>query len=217
MKDIQIFDYRFNNLELLQEALTHPSISKKSYERLEFLGDSVLGLVVTEMLLKQFPNESEGDLAKRKAALVVGEILSKIAIIHNLAPIIIMSESERKLGGECNLNTLENVVESLIGAIYLDSNFITIKEIINRIWQPFIDSMHEIPQDPKSKLQEILQKNGLALPKYELIKSEGPQHMLKFTICLKAENFEPVTGEGYSKQQAEKNAAIELLKQMEKQ
>lgn len=177
MKDIQIFDYRFNNLELLQEALTHPSISKKSYERLEFLGDSVLGLVVTEMLLKQFPNESEGDLAKRKAALVVGEILSKIAIIHNLAPIIIMSESERKLGGECNLNTLENVVESLIGAIYLDSNFITIKEIINRIWQPFIDSMHEIPQDPKSKLQEILQKNGLALPKYELIKSEGPQHM----------------------------------------
>lgn len=217
MKDMQIFDYSFNNLELLQEALTHPSISKKSYERLEFLGDSVLGLVVTEMLLKQFPNESEGDLAKRKAALVVGEILSKIAIIHNLAPIIIMSESERKLGGECNLNTLENVVESLIGAIYLDSNFITIKEIINRIWQPFIDSMHEIPQDPKSKLQEILQKNGLALPKYELIKSEGPQHMLKFTICLKAENFEPVTGEGYSKQQAEKNAAIELLKQMEKQ
>lgn len=216
MIENQIFGYSFDNLTLLQEALTHPSISKKSYERLEFLGDSVLGLVITEMLIKQFPNENEGNLAKRKSALVVGEVLSKIAIIHNIAPRIIMSDSERKLGGENNLNTLENVVESIIGAIYLDSSFLRVKEIIKENWQVYIDSMHEVPQDPKSKIQEILQKNGFALPKYELVKSEGPQHMLKFTISLRAEGFETVTGEGYSKQQAEKNAAIELLKQIGK-
>ena len=220
-----ILGYHFNNPFLLKEALTHPSLSIvtakhntsiNNYERLEFLGDSVLNLVIAELLMKQFYEEDEGKLAKRRSSLVAGDFLAILSHQIGLGSMIEMTEAEAKLGGRENNHNLENVLEAIIGAIYLDSNLEQVKQVIHRLWQPFIDSMPEVPTDPKSKLQEILQKNGHPLPKYELVESAGPGHMPIFKIRLKIDRFEEVIGEGKSKQQAEKQAAKLLLAQIER-
>ena len=218
----EILGYNFKNPLLLQEALSHPSICTKnkdapiikSYERLEFLGDSALNLVISELLIKQFPDEDEGKLAKRRAALVAGEILAKIALSVDLGSRIEMTMAEKKLGGLENPNNLEDALEAVIGAIYLDSEIETLKQIIQNIWQKYIDEMIEVPNDPKSKLQEILQQNGNPLPIYELIESSGPKHMLTFKIRLNIPGLPIAIGEGKSKQQAEKAAAIIMLNQI---
>ena len=213
----EILGYKFTNAKLLQEALSHPSICVKTsissinYERLEFLGDVVLSLVISEILFNKYPDENEGDLAKRRSSLVSGEIISEIAHKIGLGDKILMTEAEEKLGGRDNHNNLENVLEAVIGSIYLDSGLNNIKNIIKSLWQDYIDNMIEVPIDPKSKLQEILQKHGKKLPKYELLESYGPKHMLTFRICLKADGFEEIIGEGRTKQQAEKKAAMLLL------
>lgn len=175
----QILGYKFNNPQLLEEALTHPSICvnrnykaiRNSYERLEFLGDAVLGLVISDLLMAKYEYEDEGKLAKRRSGLVSGEILAKIATKLNLGDEIEMTNSERKLDGQTNSNNLENALEAVIGAIYLDSGLEEAKKVIWRIWQPYIEEMIEVPIDPKSQLQEILQKRGKPLPIYELIES----------------------------------------------
>ena len=213
----EILGYKFTNVKLLEEALSHPSICVKAssssinYERLEFLGDVVLSLVISELLLSKYPNEDEGSLAKRRSALVSGEVISEIAQKIDLGDKILMTEAEERLGGRENNNNLENVLEAIIGSIYLDSGLDNIKNIIINLWQDYIDDMIEVPIDPKSKLQEILQKHGKHLPKYELLEAYGPKHMLTFKISLKADGFEGVIGEGKSKQQAEKKAAMLLL------
>jgi ribonuclease-3 len=214
-----ILGYQFKSSRLLQEALTHPSVCVKnhssfSYERLELLGDAALSLVVLDLLMVKYPNEDEGSLAKRKAALVSGETLAKIAFMMNLGDRIEMTKSEEVLGGRESAHNLENVMEAIIGAIYLDSGIEVLKTIIQQIWQPFINEMRDPPTDPKSKLQEILQKDGKALPKYELIDASGPKHMLTFRVSLKVSGFEDIIGEGKSKQQAEKAAAILLLEKL---
>lgn len=217
----EILGYKFKNKQLLKESLTHPSSCLKdksvvSYERLEFLGDSVLSLVIIEHLLTKFPSEAEGKLAKRKSALVNGETLAKIGFSINLGASIIMSKSEQRLGGRENPHNVENTLEALIGAIYLDSGLETIKDIINKLWTPYIDSMKTVPIDPKSKLQENLQKRGIALPKYELVEQDGPDHMLTFKVKLYVIGHEEVIGIGKSKQLAEKAAALLLLEQLHK-
>lgn len=217
-----VLGYHFKNPNLLDEALTHPSMHKKkshnsliyNYERLEFLGDAVLSMLIAELLLKKFPEEDEGQLAKRRASLVSGEILARIAANEGLSELIIMTDAEQKLGGRKNSNNLENVLEALIGAIYLDSELTTIKQIISDLWTPFIDQIYETPTDYKSQLQEIVQQYSRELPKYELIDAYGPQHMLTFKVRLTISNYEAVIAEGKSKQQAEKNAAKLLLQQI---
>lgn len=219
-----VLGYRFNNSQLLKEALTHPSMHKKdyntglfyNYERLELLGDSVLSMLIIELLFKKFPHEDEGKLAKRKAALVSGEVLSTIAANNSLNKLIIMSESEENLGGRENFHILENVLEAVIGAIYLDSGIEKVREIISNLWQNFIEQVYELPVDYKSKLQEVLQQNSRRLPKYELIDASGPKHMLTFKVRLKVEGYDEVITEGKSKQQAEKKAAKSLLEQISK-
>ena len=214
----EILGYKFKDLQLLEEALTHPSIctkiNKPSYERLEFLGDAALSLVIADMLMKKFPLENEGKLAKRRAGLVSGEILAKIAASIDLGAKISMTESEAKSGGRENVNNLENALEAVIGAIYLDAGLEKLKIILADIWQDFIDNMIAVPTDPKSHLQEVLQKRGFNLPKYELIETQGPSHMLLFKIRLAVPGFIEVIGEGKSKQQAEKAAATLLLEQI---
>lgn len=217
----QILGYDFNDPALLEEALTHPSLCSKkndkpafNYERLEFLGDSVLGLVIAEMLIVQFPLEEEGKLAKRKSGLVAGDILAKIATAHEIGNKILMTDSEEKSGGRENPHNLENVLEAILGAVYLDSGIDPVKKIIKRIWQPLLEEMQDVPIDSKSKLQEILQKKGKKLPIYKLVSTTGPGHMLSFTVRLEVSGFESVEGEGKSKQEAEKKAATKLLEQI---
>ena len=132
----EILGYKFTNEKLLEEALSHPSICVKAsaasinYERLEFLGDVVLSLVISELIFNKYPDEDEGDLARRRSALVSGEIISGIAQKIDLGENILMTEAEEKLGGRENHNNLENVLEAVIGSIYLDSGLDNIRKII---------------------------------------------------------------------------------------
>ncbi len=212
----EIFGYKFNNPDLLLEALSHPSLfskqdNSKSYERLEFLGDAVLGLIIIEHLIKRFPNEDEGDLAKRKAHLVSGEILAKIGDSLNLGSKIEMSRSEEKYGGRDNPHNIENALEATIAAIYLDSNLEVTKNIILKYWKYYIDNMKEIPLDPKSHLQEELQKRGMKLPQYDLVEQTGPAHDLIFKVRIDIQGYNEAIGIGKSKKEAEKEAAKEML------
>lgn len=212
----KILGYTFKNLNLLKQALTHPSLCSKSnglesYERLELLGDSVLNLVIIDHLLIRFPYEDEGKIARRKAALVEGETLAQIAIEHNIGSYLQISVGEERAGGRKNHHSLENALEAIIAAIFLDSDFITAKEIVLTVWKNKIEEMKEIPIDAKSKLQEELQSRGLGLPKYELIEKSGPDHMLTFRVKVEVPGFQVSIGVGSSKQAAEKQAALNFL------
>lgn len=201
-------DHCFKDKDLLRAALTHSSTGKNiNYERLEFLGDRVLGLVVAEMLYQKFPEEKEGDLARRLAALVQGSFLARIAQEMELGRYIQFSEAEAQAGGAENENILSDVFEALIGALYLDSGFAAPKRLIERSWQGRLDSMSKPPQHPKTRLQEWAQGKGLPLPEYKLSGQKGPDHAPIFDITLHVHGYEPVTAEGRSRQAAEKAVA----------
>jgi ribonuclease-3 len=220
--------YNFNNLDLLKEALTHPSItirenhndkllSKKNYERLEFLGDSILGMIITEFLLKEYPNEKEGNLAKRRSALVCGEALSKIALQLKIGDYMYMTEGEDHSGGRTNESNLENALEALIGAIYQDSGLEEVRNFIYRFWLPLTYEMKEPPRDPKTSLQEWAQKLGKPIPEYKTIDTQGPSHSPMFTVSVKVAGLEPVTAIASTKRIAERLAAKLLLQKIESQ
>jgi ribonuclease III len=175
----KILEYKFKNTELLREALTHPSVlssgggERISYERLELLGDSILSCVVTIYLFKNYRTHSEGELSKRRAFLVSKYTLSEIAKQIQMGEHIILSSGEELNGGRKNASNLENVLEAIIGAIFLDSNFRTVQNFILKIWEKLDRENESIPIDPKTELQEWTQKYFRELPKYELISAEG--------------------------------------------
>ena len=210
--------YNFINKELLKEALTHPSVLKhkrnshlKSYERLEFLGDSVLGLIVAEMLIKHFQHENEGELARRHANLVNGASVAKIALQLGVEAFIDMSEGERQTGGMENAANLEDAMEAIIGAIYLDGGFESAKTVVSNLWLPLLSAVNAPPKDPKSALQEWAQGRGLPLPIYTVIAEEGPAHLPVFTINVKIDGKGEETAIGKSKKLAELSAAGKLF------
>ena len=210
------FGHRFGNAENLNLALTHSSTGAgRNYERLEFLGDRVLGLVMAELLYDVFPDEVEGDLAKRHAALVSGETLALIAEQIQLGEVLKLSHGERAGGGAKNENILADVMEALIGAIYLDAGLPPCKPVIASLWENVLHTMKEPPRDPKTGLQEWAQGRGLPLPKYDMIGRSGPDHAPVFTIAVTVEGFEPLSAEGPSRRAAEKSAATLLLNKIE--
>lgn len=219
-----ILAYRFQDKALLEKALTHPSATrdgsshagKKNYERLEFLGDAVLGLIIAEFLVNHFPDDKEGGLAKRQAALVCGEAISSVARTLDIADCIIMGPSECTGGGRENDANLENVLEALIGAIYLDGGLDAATTFVSKHWFEMGLDMTEPPQDPKTALQEWAQARSLPLPNYETVDSEGPSHAPIFTVQLTVEGRDPVTALGPSKKIAERAAAELLLKKINK-
>lgn len=210
--------YHFNNKNLLIEALSHPSLRQhntkhtthKSYERLEFLGDTIINFVITEMLFNNFVTHDEGKLAKIRAYLVCKELLCKVADTINLSDYMIMTHGEEALGGRKNLNNIEDTMEALIAAIYLDSNIKQVKEIIHNLWQDFMDVKNLTDYDPKSTLQELAQKNGERKPIYKLINKNGPAHSATFTVSVILDTQQK-TGTGHSIKEAEKDAARKLL------
>ncbi len=205
--------HKFKNSELIKTALTHSSVAVGyNYERLEFLGDRVLGLVIAELLYGRFPQESEGDLAKRLAALVQGSFLAEIAVEMDLGSHIDLSEGEAQAGGAENENILADVFESLIGALYLDGGFEKCQTLIHGLWQDKLDVMKEPPQHPKTKIQEWAQGLSLPLPAYKIANQTGPDHAPVFEIELSVEGYDPVIGKGKSRQLAEKEAAREFIK-----
>ena len=202
----------FHDPLLLQTALTHSSTGAgKNYERLEFLGDRVLGLVVAQILYEKFPTEPEGHLAKRLAALVQGSFLAQIAREMKLGEYIDFSHAEAAAGGGDNDNILADVFESLIGALYLDSGFEACEKLITALWGDRFDTMKKPPQHPKTQLQEWAQSKGLELPRYKIVGQSGPDHAPVFDVQLIVDGHAPVNAQAPSRQQAEKLAAMAFL------
>jgi len=219
MNDVEkILGYNFKSRILLDEALTHPSISLQrgekevifNYERLEFLGDAVLSLVIAELLINKYPNEREGALAKRHSGLVHGEALAVIAETLGIGEHIMMTSGESSSGGRKNRSNMENTLEAIIGAIYMDGGISPAKTFIKQHWEQSITNMTDPPKDAKTSLQEWAQGRGLPIPVYEVINTSGPAHEPFFTIRVTVRSMEPTEAKGKSKKKAEK-AAAELM------
>ena len=205
----------FKDKDLAAQALTHSSVgSDESYERLEFLGDRVVGLVIAELIYERFPKESEGDLAKRLAALAQGELLAVIASEIGLGAHIMLSDAEAFAGGAKNQNILADSFEALIGAVYLDGGFKKCRDLIERLWDKKFHEMKLPPQHPKTAVQEWAQGEGLPLPVYKILKQHGPDHAPMFDIELTVQGHKPVTAQGHSRQEAEKLAAREFMNRL---
>ncbi len=215
----QILEHQFANQKLLEKALTHPSLNRSNfegqkifnYERLEFLGDGVLGLVIAELLFSLFPDENEGALAKRHAALVRGETVTEISRALGIGEYIVMADGEEQTGGRDNASNLENTMEAIIGAVYLDGGLEPVKQFILKHWTLKAQAMKTPPKDPKTALQEWAQARKFPIPEYKSIKTEGPAHAPIFTIEVCVSGQASVQATGASKKIAEKKAAASML------
>ncbi len=216
----------FQNKELLQQALTHSSFAKKSHEkgisdneRLEFFGDAVLKLVVSEYLFQEFPELSEGPLTKKRAQIISDKFLSEIATQLQLGSFLFLSYSEKQTGGAARPSILANAFEALLGAYYLDSGYEPVKLFFLRWFKACSEGDSVDLEDYKTTLQECLQKKSLSLPSYQLLETEGPEHKKVFHIEVIV-NLEKKTlrrkAKGYSKKEAEQAAAKRLLEALEK-
>jgi len=211
--------YIFKNKELLINALIHPSFiieNKKNklklisdFERLEFLGDRVLGLAISSIMYQKFSKNNEGDLSKKLSYLVQKNFLYKISIDLKIDNILKFTFKKNE---KMNISILADSIESLIGAIYIDGGFASAKKFIKEIWGPYFDIKEHNMQDPKTKLQELSQQKLKKLPEYKLIKKKGPPHSPIFTVSLKVLNLKIIKCNGNSIRDAEKNAATIALK-----
>jgi len=214
--------YSFRNKELLREALTHPSfdIRKKDHrhnQRLEFLGDSLVGCVLANWLFQKFPEKTEGELSRFKSLLARGHNLATVARKINLNEYLIIGKSERQSKGNLRQSVLEDAFEALIGAIYLDSDYLTIEKVMLQ-WEPvFIEALKQKSSsfNPKGQLQEYLQSKSKN-PKisYHLIKQSGPDHRREFFIEIKVDGQSIAEGHGKSKKNAEEKAAKVALEKL---
>lgn len=206
--------YAFSTPALLDEALTHRSAAPRraeGYERLEFLGDRVLALVVTDMLLAAFPDEQEGALARRLAALVRQETLADVARDIGLGLHIRLSRSEADSGGRENNAILADVCEAVIAAIYSDGGLDSVRPFIEHHWAGRLAAAIAPPQDAKTALQEWAQGRGLPLPEYSVVSRKGPDHAPAFTVSVSVEGQTAAEGTGASKRAAEQIAASRLM------
>ena len=208
-------NYKFKNQNLIELALTHSSFRNKknlNYERLEFLGDRVLSLVVSEYLFLKFPNENEGALSKRLATLVSKQTLLDVANEINIKEILKIDIFEKKnINLKKNISILSDVCEALIGAIYIDSDLNSAKKFIYKYWEKKIKKNILPPQDPKSLLQEVAQKRGLNLPKYKLLKKDGPAHSPRFEIEVFLKGIKKFSAVAKTIKDAEINAAKKMV------
>jgi ribonuclease-3 len=206
----------FADPDLLERALTHASRNARpgggdNYERLEFLGDRVLGLIVADLLYHHFADEEEGALARRFAMLVRRETLAEVAEEIDLGPAVILARGEAEAGGQENPAILSDCMEAVIAALYLDGGLETARSFIAAQWTPRLEADPTPPKDAKTELQEWAQGQGLPLPSYSEVGRDGPPHDPRFTIAVSVEGSEAVEGSGSSKRQAEQAAAEALL------
>ena len=208
-------NYKFKNKSLIDLAFTHSSFKNKknkNYERLEFLGDRVLALVISEDLFLKYPNEDEGALSKRLSDLVSKQKLLEVANEISIKEMLKIDQFEKKnLKLKKNISILSDVCESLIGAIYLDSDLENAKKFISKYWKKKISKNILPPQDPKSLLQEVAQKKGLNLPKYILKKKEGPPHNPRFEIEVFLKGIRKFSAIAKTIKIAEINAAKKMV------
>lgn len=196
---------------LYDRALTHGSTGKPDYQRLEFLGDRILGLVIAEMLYQRFSEEAEGRLSHRLNALVSGATCADIARQIELPVQVRLGKQARDDGAQQSDNVLGDVMEAVIGALYLEQGLEAARGFILGLWEPLIDTANGAPKHPKSALQEWCAANGRKVPEYAITKKEGPPHAMRFEITVTVKGFDPVSAEGNSKQAAETAAALAFL------
>jgi ribonuclease III len=210
--------YRFTDPALLDSALSHISALKGarnrvgSYQRLEFLGDHVLGLVISDMLFRAFPRADEGELSRRLADLVRKETCAEIARGIDLGAAIRLGASEANAGARTRPAILADVCEALIGAVYLDGGFVAAEALIGRLWQARMKTKAEPLRDPKTVLQEWAQGRGLPTPAYREIARSGPDHDPQFRVAVQLPDLAPAEGSGRSKRAAEQAAAAAMMK-----
>lgn len=222
-KNISIFEkkigHSFKNKEILTASLIHPSFTKdhkikkniihSEFERLEFLGDRVLGLVISSLIYSRFISLNEGDLSKKLSYLVQKNFLYKISTELSLNNIL--KFSFKKQNEKMNVSILADAVEALIGAIYIDGGYKSSIKFIKMYWGPYLNVQASNLQDPKTKLQEISQQKSKKIPAYKLIKKHGSSHSPTFTVSLKVLNLKQIKARGTSIREAEKNAALVAL------
>jgi ribonuclease-3 len=208
----KLLKIKINNKTLLLEALTHKSAEQKiNNEKLEFLGDRVIGLILSKKLYDLYPNETEGTLDKKFAKLVNKNTCAAIAWSNGFNFFIKMGNSKKNINKN-DLKILSDVCESIIGAIYIDRGFNYVKELVLRLWKNDIDNSIITTLDPKTKLQEYSLKLYKKLPKYHLLSSRGPRHSPIFKVSVSIKKSKQFIGSGNSKKEAEQAAASNLLK-----
>ena len=203
-------DYRFRDPGLLERALTHRSCGPGHYERLEFLGDSLLSLVISEQLYYQRPHAPEGDLSRLRSRLVRDVTLASVARELELGEHLRLGAGELKSGGFLRESILADVFEAIIGAIFLDGGFAEARRVVCEVFKSRLESLPEADtlKDPKTRLQELLQAHGHELPKYEVIEESGADHAKCFRVeCRVGGLIAPVTAEAASRRKAEQAAA----------
>ena len=209
--------YRFKDLKLIDCALTHisamtgPRNPAGSYQRLEFLGDHVLGLAVSDMLFQAFPKANEGDLSRRLADLVRKETCADVARAIDLGSAIKLGPSEVNAGGRQRVAILGDVCEALIGAVYLDGGYPAAEALVVRLWDERMRKAERPPRDAKTMLQEWAQARGLPTPIYREVGRTGPHHNPEFRIAVVLPDRPPAEGLGRSKRAAEQAAAAAML------
>ncbi len=206
--------YRFEKPELLEEALTHvsaPNANGQSYQRLEFLGDRVLGLSIAEMLYESFPGAPEGEMSRRLAELVRRESCAEIAVSWDVGPYLKLGAGEAHSGERRNPTILADVCEAIIGAVFLDGGYEAARDLVERSFRDLLAAPRRPLRDPKSALQEWAQGRGLPPPTYAVVEQTGPDHAPKFRVMVKVKGTDSEFGLGTSKRIAEQAAARSLL------
>lgn len=209
--------YSFQDIELLQRALTHVSAIRtgvsrtESYQRLEFLGDRVLGLAISDLLYRSYPRAAEGEMSRRLADLVRKETCADVSRDWEVGPFLRLGESEENSGGAHNGAILGDVCEAIIGAIFVDAGYAAASAIVEKNWIERLKKPRRPLRDPKTALQEWAQARGLAAPTYREVRRSGPAHAPNFTIAAEVAGFQDAQAQGGSKRAAEQAAARTFL------
>ena len=207
-------DYSFTQPQLLERALTHRSAGKQNNERLEFLGDAALGLVIAQELYDRFPGADEGDLSRLRASLVKGDTLAELAVAMELGAYLLLGPGELKSGGASRGSILAGAVEAIIGAVYSDGGFNACRNLIFLLYRDRLAAISPelVDKDPKTRLQEYLQAKGLAVPLYEVLSVVGTGHTQQFRVLCTIESLgKKSEGSGSSRRKAEQEAALKIV------
>lgn len=213
-KLIQKLGYNFSSNLLLEAALSHRSVGNQNYERLEFLGDSILNFVIAAELFRRYPKAKEGELSRLRASLVNGETLAALANEFKIGEYLRLGIGELKSGGANRKSILADALEAIIGAIYLDSDLLACQRCISSWFTTRLEDLSSlsVPKDAKTRLQEYLQANKLPLPEYKILSIEGEAHLQTFHVICQVEGLSQSTqGTDTSRRKAEQQAAKKLL------
>ena len=206
-------NYHFSDAALLKQALTHRSVNKNNNERLEFLGDSILGCVISHELYHRFPLVDEGQLSRLRSSLVRGQTLAKLAKTLNLSETLVLGQGELKSGGFRRESIQADAFEAILGAIFLDSDYVTVSTVILKLYDELLNeaSPDDSLKDFKTQLQELLQKKGHSLPIYELIKTKGQDHNAVFYVSCHIKEFNLSVEENAKSIKRAEQACAELI------